>query len=164
MATVLSNSSETIQWVWSVQYTDPDDGMDYELYLHEDKAYEVATNEAIKHMESLGCNGLSTNPDWVQAYKDVVAQRISNPESSMISYRDWLAELPNQSARLDIWVTCKRMILDIAINPNSATSCPSTKQGPIAKLVDIPCRVCGKGVNTSESTCWFCGVDNPARK
>ena len=40
---------------------------------------------------------------------------------------------------------------------------PKYKQVQV-KLVDVPCKRCGKGVNETEATCWMCGLDNPAKK
>lgn len=147
-------------YVWVVEYNDPDCDVAIQLYADEKKAYEVALNEALEHMSAVGCNAFAAlMPGWSDAYKKVFANKDSNHTVAMDAYNDWNENLvTDELSRYSIFVYTQEV--DGDLNLDSSTQAVAQ---PV-KLIDVPCKVCGKNVNASESTCWFCGVDNPARK
>lgn len=141
--------------VWVVEYSD-EYGSTIQIYANETQAHQVAINEALEHMDNMGCNS-STIPGWADAYKQVIANKDSSFHVAIDTYNDWNHNLvSNELERYSIIVFPRKILGEFESN--------SSKPIQTGKLPDVPCKVCHRNVNESESTCWFCGVDNPARK
>jgi hypothetical protein len=145
-------------WVWVVQFNDPDCDVTIQLYAEEKKAYEVALNEALEHMSAVGCNSHSIlMPGWSDAYNKVFANKDANPTVAMDAYNTWNDNsVTDELSRYYIFVNIQEIEGDLNISSSAPVQ-------PV-KLADVPCRVCGKNVNASESTCWCCGCDHPTRR
>ena len=137
-------------FVWAVEYADEED-ISINLYATETAAYEVAVQEAIEYMETMGCTS-TTISGWVDAYNKVLSNRKTNPQLAIDLYNEWNHnQVSNELERYFIYVYDKEII---------GFSTSNKKQ---VKVEDVPCKQCGRKVNDTEAQCWFCGCENPSK-
>ena len=146
--------------IWVVEFSDPESDVAIKLFADENIAYESAITEALEYMFKLGCDASCTILGWANSYNKVLANKDTNPTIALDAFNFWTHNfVTNELERYSIYVYVQEVIGDLNLN----SSQQSVAQKPV-KLVDVPCKTCGRNVNTSESTCWFCGTANPARK
>ena len=138
------------------------------LYENEEDAWVIAVEAAIGHMLDLDCNDRDNAGDeWNDYYNEVVAAKNAGDfRIAMKTYDEWNSNMDNYEDVYNIYIYSR------PLTPSSGrvkVNMPTKVQGRVhsgltapKKLVDVPCKLCGRNVNISESTCWNCGIDNPA--
>lgn len=144
-------------FVWVVEYNDADGDIDIGLFLNEKKAYQVAIDEALEYMKTSGCDENSAIPGWADAYKKIIRTRENNHTVALDAYNDWNHNLvTDELSKYEIYVYLRE------VNEENESAAITSVKAVVP--VDVPCKQCGRKVNDTESSCWYCGVANPSKR
>jgi hypothetical protein len=154
--------------VWSaVKFGFEEACWEYMLFETEADALKRASVMCIDHMIDCGYDNPGESDEAVSAYKvynEIVAYYDAGKYSNAVDvYSEWNTDSNAPDLRLYIYVE-ERLVIPKGFN-NANYNLPLTKKSiNPTKSIDVSCKVCGRNVNENESNCWYCGVDNPARK
>jgi len=138
------------------------EGHKFSLYENERDAFADAADCAIEHMIEMDCNDPASPSEWRDYYESALKSRdLGDFVDTIATHDTWSGLLFNDEM--------------VNINVYSLSVCPSSgimfkappqrkKNVPSEKVVlpDVPCKLCGRNVNKSETICWNCGVAHPA--
>lgn len=117
-----------------------DSELDIKVFPNEEQAYEFACNCAKTKLDYL-----SADEDDVVTYKEFISLFSQNKYDKALNiYEDYICELDFE------W----QSTITVGSHDVEMNVCES-------KLEDVPCRNCGKGVNSRDKECWWCGVLSP---
>jgi len=159
--------------IWVLETNRPADigSVAVSLYESETDACREAAQCALDYMDCMDAND-PNDPDVFPIYQKIMgAFRQGDYQSVVSEFTDWNNDQADYEELYLITVYQCSVVPASKPAVKPASGKPSVEKptfGSMNDLLqkrakDVPCKVCGRNVNASEDTCWFCGVGNPAK-
>lgn len=158
-----------VQEIWVCERLNVEDSdILISVYENEMDALENATESALERMTDMQCDVSSSviPSSWHSAFNLFLAEKqAGNFRIALGIYAGW-----NCSIDIDNAYSICVYSTDLISNKTQpyCTHAPRNRMlgvqipSPALHNKDVACKQCGRNVNSSEDTCWYCGIKDPA--